>query len=178
MGTHWLFNNLDEACALHLPRFSGSLCGFTVPMGPQPSECCVVQCHRDMIHVHRDAERQETDTHSLNWQKSKMIDWWIRSYYEQMGGWDEGVRGRKKALRRVNFPHSWWSAGTCCNDLMLWKQSGLIVMVCVHEVFVSSMLTCFHVSAYVYGCPYKATVTLSAALQVGRSKEQQQPLMI
>lgn len=31
MGTHWLFNSLDEACALHLPWFSGSLCSFSVP---------------------------------------------------------------------------------------------------------------------------------------------------
>lgn len=39
--------------------------------------------------------RDKRQTHSLNWQKSKMMDWWIRDYYEQMGEWDEGVRERK-----------------------------------------------------------------------------------
>lgn len=132
-----------------------------------------MQCHRDIdTHLLWCWETRNRHT-SLNWQKSKMIDWWIRNYYEQMGEWDEGVRERKHCSELIFItPGGQWGLVVM---ISCWGSSLDSLSLCVLEVFVSSMLTWFHVSAYVYGCPYsaKATVILKAALQVGRSKEKQ-----
>lgn len=90
--------------------------------------------------------RDKRQIHNLNWQKSKMIDWWIRNYYEQMGEWDEGVGERKDCSDWIFItPSGQWGLVVM---ISCWGGSLDSLSLCVQQVFVSSMLTCFCVSAY------------------------------
>lgn len=129
MGTHWLFNSLDEACALHLPRFSGSLCSSTVPR--VCSQESVAWCSpTGMWYTSTVMLRDERQIHSLNWQRSDMIDWWAEEWM------------RQGSERKKDFSKSIFIAPGCQRGLVTiscWYSLDSLSL-CVQDVFVSTML--------------------------------------
>lgn len=63
----------------------------------------------------------------------------------------------------MKFHHSRWSEGTCCNDLMLGKQSGLVVVVCAGLCVRSAHLNPCLLA--VYGAPYHARAAVSLTVR-------------